>query len=110
MLLRGKDESRSRTAKRLVRSGRNDVGVFHRTRMRSASNQPTDVCHIGDQHGAYLVRNFSETGEINDTGVGTRPDHYHLRSVLSRQPRRLLVVDLFVIPAHTVGDDIVETP
>ena len=85
-----------------------EVGVRHRARVDLAGDQSGDVRHVDDHRRADAARDLGDAREVDDARVGARAHHDHLRLVLVREPRELVVVDPLVLFAHAVRNDGVE--
>ena len=65
VLVVGEDHGAARAAQRLVRGGRDDMGVREGARMRAAGHQAREVRHVDHEVGADLVGDGAEGGEVD---------------------------------------------
>ncbi len=91
-LLRRQDHTTARTTQRLVRGGRDDVGVRHRVGVQPGGDQAREVRHVDHQVRADLVRDAAEGGEVELTGVRGPAGHDQLRPGLLGQTLDLVHV------------------
>ena len=75
----------ARTAQRLMRRCRDDVGIRYGIRMQPGGDQARNMRHIHHQIGAALFGDLCEFGKINDAGIGACARHNQLGPVLHRQ-------------------------
>src|SRR5271169_5618633 len=61
------NESSAWTAQSLVRGGRNKIGVGHRARMNSRSDESCNVRHIDKEKSAAALRNLRDAREVDDS-------------------------------------------
>ena len=90
----GEDQAAARPAQRLVRGGRDDVGVGHRIRVHARGDEAGDVRHVHQEIGADRVRDLAEARPVDDARVGREAGDDHLRPVLAGEALDLVVVDL----------------
>ena len=76
--------------------------------MGAAGNQAGDVGHVHHQVGVHRVGDGTETGEVENLGVGAATGHDQLGLVLLGQPFNFVVVDVLSFLVHAVGDEVVE--
>ena len=104
------DAPAARTAQRLVRGERDDVGVRHRVRVGAADDQPGDVRGVEQEQRSDFVGDRPERLRIDPTGVRRGSGDDHLRVVLEGEVADLVHVDALVAGRHLVGDEPVEQP
>ena len=90
-----------------MRRGSDDVGMLARIRIDTGGDQPGEMGHIHQKQRSDRIGDLAEALEIDDSRVGAGAGDDHLRLVLFRQPRHLVVVDALVFLAHSVGDHFV---
>ena len=108
VLLLAQDQARARAAERLVRRGRDHVGVRHRAGVLAGGDEAREVRHVDEQLRAHVVGDAAELGEVEVARIRGPARDDHLRPVLLREPLDLLHVDEVVLLAHLVADDLVE--
>ncbi len=74
--------------------------------MEAGGHQAGNMRHIDHDHGADLVGDLAECGEIDDARIGAGADHDHLRPMLQRQALDLVIIDRSGLALDPVGDDI----
>ena len=108
VLLAAQHQAAARSAQRLVRRRRDEIGVRHRARMDAGGDQAGDVRHVGEDRRADAIGCRADAREIDDARIRARADDDHLRLVLVGEPIELVVVDPLVGLADAVRDDRVE--
>ena len=106
--LLAEDHSSARPAQGLVRGRRHEVGVRHRARVHSSSDKTRNVGHVGHDEGSDTIGRRTDSSEIDDTRIRTRPDDDQLRLAIFGQAIEFVVIDPFIFLADTVRDDGIE--
>ena len=99
------DEATARAAQRLVRRGRNEIGIRHRTRIDACGDQTGIVRHIHHEESTDILGDFGEPFEIDTQGISRCTGDDQFRLVLMRQLFHLVIVD-FLFFVQTVGNDV----
>ena len=73
--------------------------------MKSGSNKPCNVCHVYHKHCANLIRNLTETFEINCSRICRCTSYDHLRLAFLRNAEYLIIINKTII-INTVRYDI----
>jgi hypothetical protein len=92
MALPAEDEAAPGPAQRLVRRKGHEIGMRDGIRVLAGGDQSRVMRHVGQHQRVAGLRDASDTGEIDDPGVGARPHHDQARAVLHRQALHLGVV------------------
>src|SRR6516164_5678230 len=92
----------ARTAQRLVRRRRDDMGMRQRARMRAAGDQPGKVRHVDHKIGADLIGDLAEAAEVDNARIGRAAGYDQFGPMLFGEPLDLLHVDEMVVAAHAV--------
>src|SRR5690606_40264408 len=100
-----KDQTAARATKRLVRRRGDEVRMGNGTGMEPGDDKPGDVGDVGEEKGADVARDLTQTFEIDDPRIGTRADGDHARPMLLSHGRDLIVVDPLILLADAVVDD-----
>jgi hypothetical protein len=88
------DQAAARTAQRLVRRGRDHVGVRHRIRVDAGGDQAGDVRHVHHEVRADGIGDASEALPVDDAGIRREAGDDHARPMLLRELLDAHVVDL----------------
>ena len=83
----------ARTAQRLVRRRRDDVGVADRRRVRAADDQAGDVRDVGDQQRADLAGDLGERREVDGARDRRTAADDHLRALGQGELAHVVHVD-----------------
>ena len=75
---------------------------------KPGGDQAGDVRDVRQQIGADFAGDLAHALEIDDARIGAGADGDHLRLVLARHLRELIVIDPLVVLAHAVVDDLEE--
>jgi len=101
------DDAAARAAQGLVGGAGDDVGKRHRVGVQAGGDQAGDVRHVDEEQCADLVRDGTETGEVEMAGVGREAGDDHLRLAFDRLRLERVVVDHAVV-GHAVLRRVVE--
>ena len=93
-------------AKRFVRGGGHEIGVWHGRGMKSRRNQTRDVRDVHHHICAHLVADLPYALEIYNSGIGAGARNYHLGLALDGDFFHLVVIDSLRIFAYAVGHDV----
>ena len=99
------DEAAARTAERLVRGRRHDVGVAERGRVDAGGDEARIVGHVDHQVGADGVGDFGKALEVDAKRVGGGAGDDDLRLAFPGELFNAVVVDRLV-GVKTVGNDL----
>mmetsp|Transcript_31121 Transcript_31121/g.40240 ORF Transcript_31121/g.40240 Transcript_31121/m.40240 type:complete len:246 (+) Transcript_31121:288-1025(+) len=77
LILTEEDHTGTRSTKRLVSSGSNNITIFKWRLLLLGGNQSGNVCHVHEEEGTVGIGNFAEAFVVPVTGVGgsTADDH-----------------------------------
>ncbi len=103
------DRAGSRSAQRLVGRERDDVGVWHRRRVRAAGNQTRDVRSVDEQHRADLVGDRPERHEVDRARICRRARDDQPRTLAHGQVADHVVVEHLGVVVDAVRDEVVHT-
>ena len=92
------DQAAARTAQRLVRRRRDDVGVRHGIRIDAGSDEAGDVRHVDEEVRADAVGDRAEALPVDDARIRREAGDDHPRPMLLRELLDLRVVDLAGVP------------
>ena len=101
------DEPAARAAQRLVRGGRDDVGMREGTGVEARRHESGDVGHVHEQDRADAVGDVGHPLEIESPRIGARSADDQLRPDLPGLCAHRVVVDLLRVLADAVGMDLV---
>ena len=107
-LLFTKDQSASRSAKRLVCSGRNDIRVRYRRGMITGHHQTCHMCHVHHAQRTVFVGHSADALEIDDPGIRTRSGHHQLRAFLLYEALQAVIIDQSGLRIGAVSDKVIE--
>src|SRR5438874_552264 len=71
-------ETASRSPQRLVRRGRHEIRVRHRTRMNAGGDEARDVRHVREDLRADARASLADAGEVDHARVCAGADDDHL--------------------------------
>ena len=103
------DEPAPRPTQRLVRGGRDDLGVGDRVLVADehlACDQPGEVRHVDHQIGADRIGDLAEAAEVPDARIGGAAGDDQLRLRLLGGALDLVVVEELVVAADAVGGNL----
>ena len=96
----------ARAAQRFVRRRRHKIGVLDRARMQPRRHQSGDMRDVRQQQRAGCARDFAHPFEVNDARIGAGAHRDHAGPVFLRHPGQLIVINLLVLFADAVVDDL----
>ena len=100
----GQDHAAAGAAQRLVRGRGRDMGVREGRGVEPGRDEAREMGHVDQQEGADAVGDLAHPGEVDDPRDRRAAGDEHLRLVLGRERRDLVVVDQAVLLAHAVLD------
>ena len=89
-----------------MRRGRHEIGKRHGARVFACRDKSRDVRHIHHKVCADFVRNFSETLEVDDTGIRRRARNDKFRFVFNGKSFNLVVIDKSFFTGNAVSYDV----
>ncbi len=104
----GEDDAATRPTKGLVRGAGDEVGVFHRRRMRTTRDEASDVGHIDEEVSADAFGDLAHLFEVDDAWVGAGTGGDHLRLLTQSDFGEFVIVDALVIGTDAVLTELVE--
>ncbi len=108
VLFPAEHQTAARTAQGFVGGGGYEIGIRNRAGVGSARHQTGDVGHIHHQVRAHLVRDGSETGKVNGTGIGAGPGENQFRLALIGKLFDGIVIQHLGLRGDRVRNDVVK--
>ena len=100
------DQPSSRTSQGFMRGGRHEISMANRAWVHSRSHKPRNVRNISQHVGSDTLGDRAHARKIDDSGVGAGSHRDHFGTVLLSKCFELIVVNQFVLMAHTVMNHI----
>ena len=101
------NDAAARSAQRLVRGGRHEIGDAHRAGIDARGDQSGVVGHVHEQVGADRVGDFAQALPVEGQRISRCAGDDHLRLVVLCEFRRLVVIH-FLLVVQPVGDRVVQ--
>src|SRR6185436_1811458 len=106
VILLAENEPAAGPSKRLMSGGRYEIRMRHRARVQSSGDETRDMRDVGHEHRIGFPRDFAHSRKINNTRIGAGAHGYHFRAMLAREAGQLIVINLLVVLADSVMNDI----